>query len=286
VTREEAIRHSQRGAYAAFIGAGISGFAFLAATISQATDGLLGLMNDPLNLIDIGLVVGCGIGLLRRSRAAAVVLVAYFVIARIAMSLELGQPTGLIPGLIFLYFFARAVQGTFAFHKIERAENPSYKPGGRWIVWVGVPVGVLFLLFAVVGIMTMTGALTSTEVLPGTELRANDRAALVEAGIVDADEAVRWFYSDAFVSVLGAGNVLTDRRVIRYFEDGDGKLAVYALALEEIASIELLEPGGALADSVYKVNGHEPDTWLQLALSVENGGDAKFVEALRRDLER
>lgn len=73
---------------------------------------------------------------------------------------------------------------------------------------------------------------------------------------------------------------------MRYFEEEDGELAVYALALEEIVSVELVERGGALADSVYKVNGHEPDTWFQIALSVENGGDAKLVDTLRRDIEK
>ena len=43
-----------------------------------------------------------------------------------------------------------------------------------------------------------------------------------------------------------------------------------------------VEEGSALSDSLYRVWGTTEDTWLEIQLSTENGGDRDFVRALKR----
>jgi len=87
-------------------------------------------------------------------------------------------------------------------------------------------------------------------------------------------------------SVVDSGNVLTNRRVIRYGQGADGTRAIYEIVLDDVASVEELVPGGFASDSVYQVNSIDPEAWVQLELSAENGGDRKFVDSLRRKIQR
>ena len=69
-------------------------------------------------LIDVALVFGLAYGIYRRSRVCAVLLLLYFVQAKVYL-LVAGAPASSIPmALIFIYFFARAVLGTLRYHKI------------------------------------------------------------------------------------------------------------------------------------------------------------------------
>ena len=91
------------------------------------------------------------------------------------------------------------------------------------------------------------------------------------------------FTQMVFFSVLAGGSILTTDRVILYLpdEDGDKELEVYEIYFNDVAFVGLIEIGDFLNNSVYKINSYEPDAWLQIALSTENKGDVKFIEALR-----
>ncbi len=277
--REEAIKHCKNGAVAAFISAAVTAAVVFFAINSNA-DGELAYFNDPVIYIDVLLIVGCAIGMLRKSRAAAVTIFTYFAISKIAITLETGQASGLGAAFLFLYFFGKAIQGSFAYHKLMKAENPDYQPAARWTYVVGIPAGMLVLFLAGAGLLSSTDYMPSTKVLSGDEVSAFERALLIEEDILFGDERIEYFYSYGFSSILEGGSILTDRAVIIYFPDEDAHIEIYELEFSEIESIEMIEEGGLFADSMFMVQGAEPDSWIIVDLSVENDGHLKFIQAL------
>ena len=93
-------------------------------------------------------------------------------------------------------------------------------------------------------------------------------------------------YSEALFSIAAAANVLTNRRVVSYETDENGELQIYSLPISEIASVELLEQGSFLSDSVYLVNGLDDGQGFLVVLSREEGGDEKFINALKSKVQR
>lgn len=279
--KTKAIELSKTGAVVAFISAGLTTALVFYATLNNINEGIFSTWNDSSNLIDILLVTACGIGMLRCSRAAAVIALLYFIVAKIIISIETGINPFSIWVFIVLYFYARAIHGTFVYHRIEKEENPDYKRVPKWIYYFGIPVGVLFFALMGLGIMSMTGVVPSTEVIEGLNMSQKDRSLLIEKGIIQNDEQIEYFYSGGFSSILESGNILTDQRVIVYTQDETDKLLIYELLFHDIANIKLIKEGNFMNDSIYEVQSFYEDAWLRLNLSAENRGDATFVEALR-----
>ena len=71
-------------------------------------------------LLDVALVAGLAFGIYRKSRACAVVMFIYFLISKILVVVETGQASGLVMGVVFLYFYWQGVVGTFAYHRLMK----------------------------------------------------------------------------------------------------------------------------------------------------------------------
>lgn len=279
--KEKALKATRNGAIAAFISAGLTVLITSLAIYSDAEEGLLGYLNDPIIFFEVVLIVICAIGMLRRSRVAAVVIFIYFIFAKVFFVLETGKFAGLGMGLLFLYFYGKAIQGAFVYRRIEREENPNYKRTSRWRYYVGIPVGVLVLALMVLGLLTMTSVLPSTEVLSGSRMHARDISLLTEQGLISPDEEMLYFYSDGFLSILETGSILTNSRVVAYTQE-EGDMQIYEMFFKDITSIELIEEGDFLNDSIYEVNSEYDGSWLRLHLSTESKGDQKFIEELKK----
>ena len=287
--KNEAIRAARNGA----IAAAISGIVTLAMTVfalSSNTDGDFAPWNDPSALVGSFLIFACAFGMYRKSRASAIVIFVYFTVSKIVMGISEGNVQGqglsIFIGLIFIYFYGKAVQGTFAYHRLEKAKNPDYEAAPRWYAFLGVPLGLIGIAFVVFGSLVMTGSIPSTRVLAGAKLPQSQTQTLFSEGIVDEGEEIEYFYSHGFTSVLEDGNLLTDRRVISYLINEEGELEIVELSIPDIRNVELVEEGNYLNPSVYQVNSYGEDAWFQIFLSKEAGGDVRFIEALRSKIEQ
>ncbi len=72
------------------------------------------------DVIDALFVFGLAFGISRKSRACAVLMLAYFVLSKYLLFRASGQFDGLAFGAVFLYFYAMGVQGTFEYHKLRK----------------------------------------------------------------------------------------------------------------------------------------------------------------------
>ncbi len=281
--KEQARKASKAGATAAFISGGLT-TAVVAIAMATNAKGPLGLWNDPAMFFDILLILGCGIGMLRYSRSAAIVVTVYFILSKVVVGLETGKFTGIGIALVFLYYFGRAIQGTFVYHRMLKEENPAYKSAPKWMYYAGIPAGLVLFLMAGFVVLTLSGVFPSTEVAVGSEMRQKDHSLLIETGLVHPQEKIAYFYSHGFLSILEDGNILTDQRVIRYVQDETYGLKVYQFMFDEIEHVTLLEQGNAINPSIYEVRSFQEDLWVRLSLSTEGGGDVEFIEALRNNI--
>lgn len=286
MNREEAIKATRSGAYAAFVSSALTVLFIGVALRTGASDGIYGLLNDPMNLLDVVLMVGLGIGLLRKSRAAAIGLIVYWLIGSVTIVSSTGLATlaGFPLRLIFLYFFARGVQGAYAYHRIEKADNPDYKPPPKLMYWIGIPAALLTGLLVVLGLLSESGFMPPATTVSGAEVPARFREQLVTHGVLMADEPIEHFYTSGVTTVLDEGNVLTDRRVLIYWRNEQNELEYYDLYFDEIAEVRILKNGRGLELSEYQVTGHDPELWLLLQLAPDDGGDKRFLRALRRHI--
>ena len=83
---------------------------------------------DRLSLAEGAIVLPLGFGVHRRSRAAAVALLVYFLGTRLAAMLDAGKPVGWAWMLIFGTLFAVGARATFAHHRLALARPPSAGP--------------------------------------------------------------------------------------------------------------------------------------------------------------
>ena len=281
----EAAKASKNGAIAAFISGGATTLIFLYATGTNA-QGHLALWSDPAIIVDIILIFVCAFGMLRNSRAAATTIFVYFLFAKIYIAVETGQSAGITTGLIFLYFYGKAIQGSFTYHKIKKADDPEYRPPSKWSYNFGIPL--IVFLFASMGFLLLSEAnvVPSLEVLAGSDVSNKDRSILVANEILYETEEIEYFYSYGLASILEGGSILTDRAVVVYSTDPYEGLKIYYLEFADIANVELLQDGNMWNDRVYKVNSHIDDAWLNIELTTYERGDIKFVETLRNKINQ
>jgi hypothetical protein len=65
---------------------------------------------------------GLTVGVFYKNRACAVLLFGLFVLDKILMVAQ-GNASGIIIGLILIYYFAMGIQGTFAYHKLKKSNR-------------------------------------------------------------------------------------------------------------------------------------------------------------------
>lgn len=112
----EAVLKKIRNGWVAAIISGVMTLAAVGLVLTMGTGGTF----DAWNLLDVVLIFFLAFWIYRRSRIAATTMFVYFLASKIMVIAETGQPSGVLVGLIFLYFYFQAMVGTFQYHKLRR----------------------------------------------------------------------------------------------------------------------------------------------------------------------
>jgi len=137
---EEAEKKVSNAWWAALLSAGVT---VIFAFISLGGEPVAGI--DAWAFLDVALILGLAFGISRKSRICAVLLLVYFVGGKILMWTEAGNVRGLPVALVFMWYFAQGVVGTFQYHGLtgSRGGAPAaaYRPAGGsrgtpWLVWM------------------------------------------------------------------------------------------------------------------------------------------------------
>ncbi len=279
MNKKEAIKATKFGAIAAGISAAFTLSIALIAIKSHST-GTLARFNDPTIFLDVVLMFGLAFGMYKKSRTASILVFFYVLVSKSLMWLETKSFSGIGMTAVFLYLYGNAIRGAFAYHKLEKEENPNYKAVTKWTYILTIPSALLVVALLGLAIVSASGFIPSTRVKSGNEITAEETSTLRSQGIVSANEKIDFFYpSDS--SILKGGIILTEQRVIYYLtEEGKGT-RVYGIPINEITGIDLEVKGNSFKDSIYKIKTKDPDRWLKISLSPEKNGDEKLINALR-----
>jgi hypothetical protein len=75
---------------------------------------------DPIGMIfSVIIYGGLTLGVYYKNRACAIILFGLFLLDKIVMIAQ-GNKSGIILALVFMYYFAMGIQGTFAYHKLKK----------------------------------------------------------------------------------------------------------------------------------------------------------------------
>ncbi len=114
----------------AWVAALVSGIITLLAAVAALLSVKISIFSGWM-LFDAAFIFGLAYGIYRKSRACAVVLTVYFVISKIMIFTSGATTVGGIVAAIFLYFYARGIEGTYKYQKLmrEQEQGPSNSSG-------------------------------------------------------------------------------------------------------------------------------------------------------------
>lgn len=139
-------------------------------------------------------------------------------------------------------------------------------------------VALVFIALVALSVMIETGLVPDSMAVRGEDLPASALTFLAEAGLLEEQEQVLYYYCDGLVSFREDGNLFTDRRVISYWEEGE-ELFVEQATYSEISAIEPIYDDSLFANSQIWVERASGEAF-QLIVSNEDDLDEEFVELL------
>lgn len=280
--REEASQATRQGAIAALISGGLT-LVFVWLAIALDAQGTFSIFNDVYYLFDVALIFILAFGVYKKSRYAAIVLTVYFVVSKLMLAIERGGiSTGtLLLSFIFLYFYVKALQGCFAFKKLEKQENSNYKKLSKWFFFAGLPITAVVIVLAAVLLIDYIIITPSTQVQTARQVASRDAETLVANDILAQDERLDYFYSFGTDPMAQGGVLLTKERVLMYLPDDVREgYYLYGIPFAEVSEIELIRAGDEQTESVYRVSSTD-GFWIQFGLATKGNGDESFIESLK-----
>jgi len=284
MTQETALKHIKAAWIAGLISAAVT---LLVSVIAAAGVAALADMGFGWwTLLDVALLAGLSFGVYRKSRTAAVLLFTYFLIARIALWVSMGSVRGLPMALLFGYFYAQGIRGTFAYQALIRADPSSAPPAasGRSWKWLWVLGGMASLagLALLAGLIYIGSVSPDTAVVPAAELPERFVTRIRELSLLEPEEKLVFFYSDALTDIEDGVFLLTDRNVvICRKEDAHPKVIV---PISSIRNVEATWSDSFWEDSQVTLTLAD-DTQVRFPLSSEKGGDKAFFDAWKKSWE-
>jgi hypothetical protein len=116
---KEANKHI-KGAYITGLVCGVLTLLVVLIAVSTQKE-IMGI--DGWSFFDVVLIFGLAFGIYRKSRTCAVIMLVYYLICKLIQISTTGKPTGMIMAFLFIYYFAKGVQGTFSYHRLVSREE-------------------------------------------------------------------------------------------------------------------------------------------------------------------
>lgn len=136
-------------------------------------------------------------------------------------------------------------------------------------------LGVIGLVF--VGLAYVGTAGTETWVVTGRQMRKGHLETIRELGLLEQDEEIQFFYSDALIDIRAGMYFVTDRNLVLYCEEWDDPQLV--VPFSEVSATWLEADDSFFMDSYVGVV-LEDDTEWAFPVSSEKGMDQRFYDYL------
>lgn len=191
--------------------------------------------------------------------------------------------------ILFGYFLVQGVRGTFAYQAMvwnepSPASAPTPAAKGSSLRWLWI-LGGLFALGCVAllsGLIYIGTAGPDIEVVPGAQVRKSFVSKIQALDLLEPDEKLLFFYSDALVDIENGFYLLTDRKVVVYRKD-------YAQPKVIVPITGIRDMDASWSDSFWEDSRITltlaDDSQVWFPLSRENGGDKAFFDTLKKNWE-
>jgi len=248
--------------------------------MSQGGEGALALYGDPLNFIDVGLMGILAYFVNRHARTAAILLFLQFLISQITNMVAAGNVGGILVALVFLYFFFGGIRGTFAYHRLKREEDPSYRGTSVWHPVLGLPIFAVFLGLLGLGVSSQLGFTPPAGPVSEEGIADSHRTFLIERGYLAEDEIIQLFYTSSLLSMEDGGNLISDRRILVWSKLDEDTTEAYQLPLSELVSVTKLTQDSDVLDAAYLIQGKD-GTRFMFEIAPGEAGEKAFRSILK-----
>lgn len=177
--------------------------------------------------------------------------------------------------------FTQPPDGTPEFHS-GVAPGPAPPRKSNVIKWVivlviGVPVSVCVAIGAV---CMYIGAMSpDAKVLSGRQVPARFVRQIRDLGVLQADEQIEYFYSDALTNIENGFYLLTDRKVVVYSREFEEPAII--VPFEDIVDAEAEYSDTWLEDGTIVLTLSD-GTSVSFPVSSQGGGDRRMFSALKK----
>jgi type IV secretory pathway VirB9-like protein len=154
----------------------------------------------------------------------------------------------------------------------------------HWIVAlsVGIPLAVLI---PIVALLVYIGLYTpDTKVLAWDEVVSSGRDQVLEVVHRNEGEEFKYFYSLGFLSFKEDGNLITNERVVSYWEL-DGQVYINESSYDEIVGFTITPAQSWIDDTIVLVNHDDPAYDFELYFSPEAGMDKVVISYIEDRIE-
>jgi len=154
-----------------------------------------------------------------------------------------------------------------------------------WVKWlVALLVGFALSVGALFGTCVYVGMQgPDTKVLAGRQVPARFVDQIRGLGILDADERIEYFYSDALVNIENGLYLVTDRSVIVYSREFEEPAIITPLG--DITGVDAEFSDDWIEDSIVTITLKDGSD-VSFPVSMEGGGDHRVVDFIRNKIEQ
>jgi hypothetical protein len=177
--------------------------------------------------------------------------------------------------LICLFSFVALIPIVWRIREIHDAMRPGFDSEIGWSGWSFSVLAVGSVVFGLAIIATFG---PPTRALRHSEIPRSYKVSLVEAGVLEPNEQIDFFYSAGLFSILEDGNLLTEKRAVSY-ETVDGEIYVASSEYLEISKLEVNYSDSDFVDTAITISTMSGDDFV-LIVSSEDGRDKEFVSDL------
>jgi len=278
---DKAQKDIRNGGIAALVSGTVTLIFWIIGTVTNA-GGRMSYFNDPWLIVDAALVFTLAFFVFKRSRVAAIILLADFIYSKIDIISATKSMPSMAISLVFVYYYAMAIRGTFVYHNLK----PKFQSGKKSRVWMvaGIAAGVIVLGVITLGVLANLRVIPdSSVIIKGGDLHQNELKKLHDSKLVGADEQIIYYYSSGGLDMLEEGSILTDKKVVSYKQQ-DEKMTEDAALFQDIADVQM-DQGSKKTDptkiTIVKTDGSS----FSLELAKDNGRDNDFFETIKANLK-
>jgi len=233
---------------------------------------------DVWSFLDVAFILILVYGIYRKKRLAAIVMFCYFLLSKIIIASETGHISGALIGLLFSYFYFMGIVGTIQYHKflLHTGAIEKKKVTIKKKLIIGSVSGLVILLLFLIYLRSQA---PGTEVVPGRQIKEKFMTEMRSMDLIEPDENILYFYSDAFHDIKDGFYFFSDQKVVVYSQTFDQPEV--RVSYDEIVDIEFNRDESFWSDSyITLILNDESTVWFPV--SSENGGDLKYYNTLKR----